>query len=80
MVRAGGSLAAARLAHQGQGAARHDVDVESVKDGHQRARRVAEGHVAQLYVAQQEAQLLACAPYSRSAGIPEGVMPSLSRE
>lgn len=64
MVRAGGSLAAARLAHQGQGAAGHDVGVESAQDGHQRARRVAEGHIAQLYVAQQEAQLLAYASYS----------------
>ncbi len=36
------------------------MNVEAVKDGHQRARRVAEGHVAQLYVPQQEAQLLAC--------------------
>ena len=59
VMRAGDSLAGARLAYKRQSAARHDVDVEFVKDGHQRARWVAEGHVAQLYVTQQEAQLLA---------------------
>ena len=44
----------------GKSAARHDVDVEAVKDGHQGARRVAEGDIAELYVPKQEAQLLPC--------------------
>ena len=78
MMRAGDSLAAARLAHQGQGAARHDMDIESVEDGHQRARWIAEGHVAQLYVTQQEAQLPACASHGSQALIPGEVTPSLS--
>ena len=46
----GGLLPAARLPDDGKGAARQDMHIEAVKDGHQRARRVAKGHIAQLYV------------------------------
>ena len=56
----GDSLAAARLPDKSKSAARHHVDVEAVKDGHQRARRVAEGDVAELYVPKQKSQLLPC--------------------
>ena len=54
------SLAAARLAHKGQCAAGHDMHIEPIKHGDQRPGWVAESDVAQLYVSQQEAQLLAC--------------------
>ena len=46
----GALLAAAGLADEGEHGARRSMHAEALEDGHQRARRVAEDHAAQLNV------------------------------